>query len=927
MSGLVGRDREIAILSGSGRRLTIVHGEPGAGKTSLLRAALASLDLSTMSSRKELSRQSGSLQIGLLETLGEALASGHQSGVDVLRDASAKVVDASRSVAADRANQLMRGLLKIVTGSLRGYLSGKIGESGVEAAGDFFGYLTHDSYPDLESRIRSNVHEDFNDVFLRFVGEVVKARGDREIVLALDNADKLSTPDQQQLLDLVRRIPEGLSVWLGYATREPSDVHLLDGLRMEGAEVLRLEGLAEGDVRQWLGEEVSDVTAHRVYQLTAGYPLYVEAVVDYMEKGGDLEEIYVDPEFRDRARLDTVQVIMERAFRDLDHETREACILLSAYSERPPDEEIPRIIRASPARWDAIERRLEYAHLVTSGLEGRRWFHEVKRDAIWRTVLRVNEKKMAAENALQSIPRLCEKLKSLSVSLALDFVRVFEDYSILVETDRREICSDILGFSPSQLRVVSSFIELWEGSSDPALLVGDLALYLRSVYGSDGNIVDSIKSVGESSAFVLVESDDRHQAVLSFRNCTEALLSIMACTYLRLDRVLMPNLPRFVFYVGVQPLLGSFRRSIFGIGVASVDGVFRDLSEEDGSFEYALYAVGSVSGQPCWCAVTFSTPEDLRQAVRLLRGSAPIEMMDVTLSFEEVVEYPYHPRHITALSAFEYHSHHAVEILNDGGGERNLYLRGLEKQSAAYEIYRSIANPLERCTVGLTRPRGFAVAFEGDAFLQVNLIGFSGVLEVDMPVSWSWDSVVHLIHRHIPENVYIEGMVLGQGRLPVDEPFKMVIDYLRDRQRRHHSQVPKRFRNVRHLRIDDFVWEIFQRRMAEISVGEALASQGLIEGEGWDKTSLESCVVINLDQATLVPAVQYDALYVRPSSRTLRLRMFRGRDDDHLKNLVSKITTDGSSEIWRSSASVVWGVHPVLLQGEILANFEVSISL
>ena len=278
-----GREREVEQLAYARPGAVVLAGDPGVGKSVVLAAAQvrAESDGAVAPAPVTIRRSPAALQIALLDGLGAAVALLVRNE-GLARTAGRHVADAARRMAKTRLDDLASAVGKVLLGAVRARLGGEV----AGAIEEFARELTTSVDERLAARISSAGDSDVIDMIAGFAAETAALADDRDVLLALDNAERLDEDDVRRLADLVDLLPDRVMIRLAYATADESAQAHLDALREAGAAVVELDGLDPGLVAAWLADEgVPASMLSETMRVTAGYPLHVQDAVDALKAG------------------------------------------------------------------------------------------------------------------------------------------------------------------------------------------------------------------------------------------------------------------------------------------------------------------------------------------------------------------------------------------------------------------------------------------------------------------------------------------------------------------------------------------------------------------------------------------------------------------------------------------------------------------
>ena len=228
---MYGRERAVEQLACAQPCALVLTGDPGVGKSVVLAAAQGRADAASAVAPAPVTIRTSpaALQLALLDGLGAAVAlMARDEGL--ARTAARHVTDAARRMAKARLDELASAAGKVLLGAIRT----RLGSEAVGAIEEFARDLSTSMDERLAARISSAGDSDVIEVIAGFAPEVAALVGDRDVLLALDNAERLEKDDVRRLADLFTLLPDRVVVRLAYATADESAQERLDDLQGPG---------------------------------------------------------------------------------------------------------------------------------------------------------------------------------------------------------------------------------------------------------------------------------------------------------------------------------------------------------------------------------------------------------------------------------------------------------------------------------------------------------------------------------------------------------------------------------------------------------------------------------------------------------------------------------------------------------------------
>ena len=343
----------------------LITGDSGVGKSALLAEILdegrARGRAATLATRLQF--RPGALQQALLEQLAGVTAS-LVSEISMVQRVGQVIVAAAKQVARDRGHELAVAIGKEMLSIVRA----RLGEDVGNALGDFIKALAAQEEQSLLARLRAAADPDALSALVSFAAEVAALADGAEVMLGIDDADRLSDPDLRQLADLVNLLPEHVRVWVGHLSATAAQQERIQLLCGAGARELPVTGLDERAVEAWLAAKQLDTRiAARVQRLTGGYPLFIDDALAVLAGGGTLGDVTPSGMFASNT---------QDALRKLDLGTARAARMLAAYADPPPQDRLLAVVGVDEFGWAEMSERLVRCRLFATTVGGRPWFHE-----------------------------------------------------------------------------------------------------------------------------------------------------------------------------------------------------------------------------------------------------------------------------------------------------------------------------------------------------------------------------------------------------------------------------------------------------------------------------------------------------------------------------------------------------------------------
>ncbi len=187
---LYGRGREVARLSSSGAPLTILSGDSGVGKSSILEAAQRATAGAIAPPPRTVPYSGGVLQRIMLEALSAVLTE------DAEKRGSLSVVARELGEAVERLiDQGGQALLRVIGKELLAFVRGQLGEEAGAAIAEYAEALKHSIDEQLSVRLNNVLDREAAVMVIRLGEEVRQRLSVPRIVIALDACERLQTED------------------------------------------------------------------------------------------------------------------------------------------------------------------------------------------------------------------------------------------------------------------------------------------------------------------------------------------------------------------------------------------------------------------------------------------------------------------------------------------------------------------------------------------------------------------------------------------------------------------------------------------------------------------------------------------------------------------------------------------------------------
>lgn len=715
-----GRTDEIKTLHDLPHRYTVLSGESGFGKSTILEALAATADSARpRSSVQTLKARPGALQQGLLDGLtdvaGQVLTFKHTA-----KDAVARLANAAKSMATDHLNELGTALVREVLGILRSKLGPEFGS----AIGEYIEAVRKEDSKSLQQRIAAQADKDVLKVVLSLAGQVAKLTPSGKIQLTLDNGERLGEGDLAQLLDLPDEAPEGVHVIIGFRSSIPKDAADIRKLLDRGWQEQVVAGIDSRSIRRWLADESIDASwESRISRLSSGSPLVIADLIRRLQAVGHLDHLDV---------TDSVGRITFEILSSLPIQASGAARRLSAFFEPPPRAEIADFLSIAQSDWTEIEQLLWQAGIFSSRVNDQRWFHDQRRRAIWAE-LDATDQESFARAAIEYF-----KLQLLSIwtpnnVISLAALGYAYPDALVADEDFRTVAAS----TEAELALIGALIELSEfndaNDEYPSVEASGLFNYVRSNYSPGLDLEEALAELHDRS---VISTASNEYATIVVPNLARPALALLAGRAgIRFGRVPVLGLSSALFNSFLRPRLGRFKYATFGIGhppASQLANTFREMQIRQNSIAgHTVYPNAQEPGLlirarhgdvNMYCAAAFESNSDrdeVQSHILRIEGQAFGQIFSTTLSEQtpgervRILRWPNALELLTGNISNVFSSE--IRLKSDGEISAETVV---QRWSEAYRMIRAHSSPDERLAYNLERRLRLAY-FAHDETLQL----------------------------------------------------------------------------------------------------------------------------------------------------------------------------------------------------------------
>jgi len=474
--------------------------------------------------------------------------------------------------------------------------------------------------------------------------------------------------------------------------------------------------------------------------LTNGFPLIVEGVVNQLTHGGTLEQ-YTPPSAFPQS--------VDDALGRLDAVTDRAARMLSAFIDPPSDSTITTFLDVSAFEWGRIRTALEREHLLTVSRDGRLWFHELRRQHLWKNVLSDAERKDAGQQAFTA---LVEQARSEGLTPPRNLIPIADLARYAGDSRQDDPRLDtILELSIPELAVLAAVIEVelqrvdgWRYSTTEQALI-----YAHNAFGADrGEALFALPSLVDKDLVTSLPDstndnpDNDVQANLGVDFDDPGTLVLHGRAHRDLGRGMVPSVSSVI----LRDHFEQFRLESTFVATSIGDSDPLELLDQISPYRSpvilgrvpnpALCVWADYGGNTLCLSASFNSDEDCatgRALATSVKGTTFGLPVKVTRTFMDPTRSLPALRFLRSIHLI---TDESISILRDGNAEliTNCELSLQEywqRKVDALRIVRVYCDQLERDVYNLDSEPGFAYAQRGTSVYCVDLRNSSRAFELD----------------------------------------------------------------------------------------------------------------------------------------------------------------------------------------------------
>lgn len=715
-AALIARPALVDVLLADGAPVVLVMGKSGAGKSQVLRDAIAAVrPQRNVAGPRETMYSSPCLQLvldGFADIVAQVLAA----------HGTAERVGERLSRAVERLIETKGRELAVAAGrEIVNLIRTRLGDDAGQALTAAVRALHQESTQTLGSRLDRARPETALEVIVGFAREIVEMSESRPAVVVLDRCERLDEVGARLLADLSELLPVGIQIWA--AIRNDSDVGRF--LMSTPASLVDVTPLDKREITEILRRRGSPVTAaNEILELTDGTALDVQACVGLLERGAP-ESFGAD----EALARDTQQRIAMLA-----PNIAPVALRLAALNDPLPERYLLRFTGEDRDELDTVMTALGSVGLLTAHGDGE-WIHERRRHALLETAK----------------PQDFEPAITDATTAVWEYIQAGGDEHWLVEladlaAQASTLADDdnglraVLNLNDSPLAVLGALMELTEPSSQ-AVDGEALLSFARSAYPTDDLELEHLQELRDADLVAVVSNDATTVVILQLSRLASAVaLGRVGRVFGQLP---VPGIASVAFREVLLPRIQPFAGGVMGVGRPSVRRLsYMAIGREEDIWDPvssiarrdmppALIVRAAFAGRPLYGAFRFESLDARDRGLDAVMG-LDVEFLNDRFAVTTAAAYP-----MTAVPV-------------------DRFLRAAERI-----IGRAIQLTIQDIRERLAEP----ITFEERAELRVRTrkvlrdlagAGLRGAMELDRPLGLHWTAT---------ENSHIEVEVLGGREL------------------------------------------------------------------------------------------------------------------------------------------------------------------
>jgi hypothetical protein len=723
---LFGRTHEVARLTASRAPLTLLTGDSGVGKSTVLAAAQAATRDAIAPDPRSLPSSGGALQRLLLEGLATALTADTTT-----RGSGGKLVALLAEAAERVVAQGGQGLVRLIGQEVLALVRGQLGESVGEGLIAYAAALKEPADQRLAVRLDNALDRGAAELVLSFATELLPSLESQSVVLAFDAGERLAPEDVRFLSDLAEGMPKGMRIRIAVSTYAGERQDIVDELGSVGSAVaaIELEGITDDGIREWLdAEDLTDVDVAQLRRATGGYALYVGDLIAHLKDGGTIEQAPLHDQLAFRT---------EEAWRELSAEIAGRARRLCVFADPLEGARTASLLGLSASEWAETQERLQRARIFSIEANGRPWFHEQRRRYLLEHKLTAEERTVACADGVAVVCAIAQETGR--TDRLAELAELLPQASTLLEENKQ--LRAVVSLNRPQLALCAAFVELMEPTMGKAPMIDAQALlrHARSVFEITDDLIAALRHIGKGPLVQLIE---QQQGAIARSWMGEQLVvfAIIGRARRSLPRAPIRGAAGAVFETVIRPRVEPFLATGYGIGDTRMAGLGVEsvelrrrlgaLAPVDGRDTGPnLLLRGHYGGRPFYAHLSFEEDSQCEQAYNELHGLTT-EVLDQPFDMSDLLRHP-----SQAVPARRF-------LLAAGrllGGQLNTSFDGttasrklaagqpmqerLETRAAIIRLVRERTSVIERYAMDIDKPIGFLFHDDGKFSHIAEVIG------------------------------------------------------------------------------------------------------------------------------------------------------------------------------------------------------------
>ncbi|MGJ6127205.1 hypothetical protein QN239_31980 [Mycolicibacterium sp. Y3] len=395
------------------------------------------------------------------------------------------------AIGRDLAKAVARELLAMA----KARIGVRVGSDVGAAVTDFFHRFRTPPDEELRRDIRSRTDAGVLNVIMALAEKTAEVL-DRDIVLALDEGNRLSDDDRRILASITTNPPQRIKIVVAWSNASALNRDGIQLLNEAGCSTVLLDGMSQEQITDWLRAERIDVSfTDRAWELTNGYPLLIEGLIPHLRARQPIDE-YTPP--------DVFVNVLNAALLRLSSTANAAARRLSVFVEPIDDEKIAPYLGVTAVQWGTLRAELEDARILTVARDRQLWFHEMRREHIWNSVMSAAERIEVGQEAFEVL--LAEHMArggGIDSGLAVPLAKLAPLASERLAADQSLHAA--VGFGRDELAIIAATMELVSDNETFIAPADSVVAHAQSTFGAGDGAIDALAAVVDQK-FVMVQN-------------------------------------------------------------------------------------------------------------------------------------------------------------------------------------------------------------------------------------------------------------------------------------------------------------------------------------------------------------------------------------------------------------------------------------